>query len=74
VRNYADRVFSNGHGLHPHSLRHTAAMEAARHGTVSEVSKLLRHKNTRITTIYMDHMDDSTAYRLTEMLGKVFAE
>jgi integrase/recombinase XerC len=74
VKKYADRAFGKGHGLHPHSLRHTAAMEAAKHGTVSEVSKLLRHKNTRITTIYLDHVDDSSAYRLTETLGKVFAE
>jgi integrase/recombinase XerC len=73
VKKYADRAFGKGHGLHPHSLRHTAAMEAARHGTVSEVSKLLRHKNTRITTIYLDHVDDSSAYRLTETLGKTFA-
>ncbi len=49
-------------------------MEAAWHGAVSEVSKLLRHKNTRITTIYLDHVDDSAAYHLTETLGKVFAE
>jgi integrase len=74
VRKYADRAFGKGHGIHPHSLRHTAAMEAARHGTVSEVSKLLRHKNTRITTIYLDHVDDSAAYHLTETLGKVFTE
>ena len=74
VRKYADRALGKGHGIHPHSLRHTAAMEAARHGTVSEVSKLLRHKNTRITTIYLDHVDDSAAYHLTETLGKVFAE
>jgi integrase/recombinase XerC len=73
VRKYADRAFGKGHGLHPHSLRHTAAMEAARHGTISEVSKLLRHKNTRITTIYLDHVDDSAAYHLTETLGKTFA-
>ncbi len=72
VKKYADRAFGRGHGIHPHSLRHTAAMEAARHGTVSEVSKLLRHKNTRITTIYLDHVDDSSAYRLAETLGKVF--
>jgi len=74
VRKYADRAFGKGHGIHPHSLRHTAAMEAAKHGTLSEVSKLLRHKNTRITTIYLDHVDDSAAYKLTETLGKVFAE
>jgi len=74
VRKYADRALGKGHGIHPHSLRHTAAMEAARHGTVSEVSKLLRHKNTRITTIYLDHVDDSATYHLTETLGKVFAE
>jgi integrase/recombinase XerC len=74
VTKYANRAFGKGHGIHPHSLRHTAAMEAARHGTLSEVSRLLRHKNTRITTIYLDHVDDSSAYHLTETLGKVFSE
>jgi hypothetical protein len=35
---------------------------------------LLWHTNTRITAIYLDHVDDRSAYRLTETLGKVFTQ
>lgn len=54
VKTYADKIFGAGHGLRPHSLRHTAA-QALLHegGTLAEVSRLLKHSNVGITTIYL---------------------
>jgi integrase len=34
VKKYADAAFGKGHGIHPHSLRHTAAMLASETGTM----------------------------------------
>lgn len=67
VRKYARAAGLEG--ITAHSLRHTAAMKAMEHGTVNEVSKFLRHKNTRITTIYIDHIDTSSADSLTDELS-----
>ena len=54
VKHYCDRAFGRGHGIHPHSLRHTAAQVAAGEGlSVTDVSRLLKHKSTAVTTIYL---------------------
>ena len=56
-------------GITAHSLRHTAAMHASEKGTIAEVSKLLRHKSIRVTTIYLEHLDVESADRLTSELA-----
>lgn len=54
VKHYCDRAFGRGHGIHPHSLRHTAAQVAAGEGlSVTDVSRLLKHSSTAVTTIYL---------------------
>lgn len=50
---WCDKAFGPGHGLHPHSLRHTAAQNALEAGVpLTEVSNLLGHTNTRTTLTY----------------------
>lgn len=62
VRAYCDKVFGPGHGIHPHSLRHTAAQVAIAEGlSVTEVSRLLKHRSLRVTTIYLHATDNSDA-------------
>lgn len=70
VRKYAGRAFGKGHGITPHSLRHTAAMNAALYGSIAEVSKLLGHSDLRVTTVYLQHMDTGGVDKLTEKLDE----
>ncbi|MEM9955628.1 MAG: tyrosine-type recombinase/integrase [Chloroflexota bacterium] len=72
VKTYAKRA--NLDAITPHSLRHTTAMQAAEHGTVTQVSKLLRHKNVNITTIYLDHMDIERADELADDLASLLLD
>jgi integrase len=67
VRKYARRAGLDG--ITAHSLRHTAAMHASQKGTTAEVSKFLRHKSIRVTTIYLEHVDIECADRLTDELA-----
>jgi site-specific recombinase XerD len=67
VRKYAHKAGLDG--ITAHSLRHTAAMHATQKGTIVEVSKLLRHKSIRVTTIYLEHLDIEGADRLTNELA-----
>ena len=54
----ARRAFGNNHGITVHSLRHTAAMKALEGGhTITEISDLLKHKNTRVTAIYLHRLE-----------------
>lgn len=54
VKSYCDRAFGRGHGIHPHSLRHTAAQVADREGlSIGEVSRLLKHKSMAVTSVYL---------------------
>lgn len=68
VRKYARRAGLDG--ITAHSLRHTAAMHASQKGTIGEVSRLLRHKSIRVTTIYLEHVDVDSADRLTDELAR----
>lgn len=72
VKKYAGRAGLNG--ITAHSLRHTAAMHASQKGTIAEVSKLLRHKSIRVTTIYLEHVDVESADRLTGELAHDFLQ
>ncbi len=70
VKKYADKAFGPGHGISPHSLRHTAAMNAILEGaSVTEVSRLLQHKSLGITTVYL-HATDAAGTRAAQKLGK----
>jgi integrase len=71
IRRRCDEVFGKGHGITFHSLRHTAAMNAIQNGaTALEVSNLLRHKDLRITTIYLQHIDDSAGDKASGILDE----
>jgi|MDTG01.1.fsa_nt_gb site-specific recombinase XerD len=67
--------YAKAAGLHhitAHSLRHTFAVMAQQHGTVAEVSAALDHKNTRVTTIYLDHVNTASIDALFDKVGDVF--
>ena len=69
VKTYARRAFGDDKGLRPHSLRHTAAQAAILEGaTVGEVSRLLKHSNVGITSIYM-HATAKTDAKTAALLG-----
>lgn len=57
VKRRCNAAFGEGHGIKPHSLRHTAAMHAIRNGTIADVAALLSHADPRITLLYIQHLD-----------------
>jgi integrase len=61
IRRRSDVVFGKGHGITPHSLRHTAAIITSDEGSFSEVFALLRHSSARVTSIYLQHIDKKRA-------------
>lgn len=65
-----DRIFGKGHGITVHSLRHTAATNAAKVGSVQDVRSLLDHESTRVTTIYLDHVNKEQGERMSELLDE----
>ena len=70
VKKYCDRAFGPGHGITPHSLRHTAAMNAILEGaSVTEVSQLLKHKSIGVTTVYL-HATAKEGDKVARRLGK----
>lgn len=74
VRAIADKAFGADHGITPHSLRHTAAMNAVMEGaTMTEVSQLLLHKSMQITTIYL-HATERAGERASQRLGDRYAQ
>lgn len=69
VKTYSRRAFGNDKGIRPHSLRHTAAQAAILEGaTIGEVSRLLKHSNLGITTIYL-HSTAKTDAKTAALLG-----
>ena len=69
VKTYARRAFGEDKGLRPHSLRHTAAKAAEFEGaTISEISRLLKHSNMGITSIYM-HATSKSDAKTAALLG-----
>jgi integrase/recombinase XerC len=57
------------HHITAHSLRHSAAVQAIKFGSVGDVQKLLKHRSNRVTLIYLDHIEDSKADEMTEKLA-----
>ena len=73
VGTYAKAAFGPGHGIHPHSLRHTAAHVAEAEGlSFTEVSRLLKHKSPTITTIYLQATSDNDE-EVAEALGRRYS-
>ncbi len=68
-----DVAFGKGHGIHVHSLRHTAANNAAKTGSVQDVRALLDHESTRVTAIYLDHITQEQGERLSETLDSRYS-
>ncbi len=69
VKTYARRAFGEDKGIRPHSLRHTAAKAAEAEGaTMSEISRLLKHSNMGITSIYM-HATSKSDAKTAALLG-----
>lgn len=63
-------VFGKGHGITVHSLRHTAANNAAKNGSVQDVRALLDHESTRVTAVYLDHITREQGERMSELLDE----
>ena len=69
VATYAKKAFGESRGIRPHSLRHTAAQAASMEGaTLAEVSRLLKHANVGITSIYLHSTNKSDA-KTAALLG-----
>lgn len=69
VKTYATKAFGSARGIRPHSLRHTAAQAASMEGaTLAEVSRLLKHANVGITSIYLHSTSKSDA-KTAALLG-----
>lgn len=71
VKRRCNHVFGPGHGITPHSLRHTAAMNLHDDGaTIAEIRELLGHKSSRVTLVYLDHMETVNTEKLTDRLAQ----
>lgn len=69
VKAYCDKAFGKGHGIHPHSLRHTAAKVAEFQGaTMTDIGDLLGHASTRVTSVYM-HATAKAGDKVAAKLG-----
>jgi integrase/recombinase XerD len=73
VQRRCDAAFGKGHGIKVHSLRHTAANNAAKTGSVQDVRALLDHESTRVTAIYLDHITQEQGERLSETLDSRYS-
>lgn len=70
VRKYADHALGKQHGITPHSLRHTAAVNAAESGaTGDEVMNLLQHSRRSTTDIYLQKLKKKLNNRTSELLA-----
>lgn len=73
IKSYCDKTFGKGHGIHPHSLRHTAAKAAEVNGaTLTDIGDLLGHASTRVTSVYM-HATRKAADKVAARLGDRYA-
>ena len=69
VATYAKKAFGDSRGIRPHSLRHTAAQAVVfEGGSIAEVSRLLKHANMGITSVYMHSTSKSDA-KTAALLG-----
>lgn len=61
-------VFGVGHGITIHSLRHTAANNASKNGSIQDVRSLLDHESTRVTAVYLDHVTNDQGEKMSDLL------
>jgi site-specific recombinase XerD len=73
VDSYCNKALGKGHGIHPHSLRHTAAVNASRDHTIAEVSDLLGHASLQVTTIYL-HATGKATDKVAADLGRRYSK
>lgn len=74
VKTYCNKAFGPGHGIHPHSLRHTAAKAAEVEGfAVTAISDLLSHRSINTTVIYM-HATTHAGDKVADRLGRRYAD
>lgn len=70
VKTYATKAFGSARGIRPHSLRHTAAQAVILEGgSISDVSRLLKHANIGITSVYLHSTSKSDA-KTAALLGR----
>lgn len=75
VKRRCDAVFGKGHGITPHALRHTAAVQVIKDGgSVLEVSGLLEHQSVRVTAVYIQHIDTASKDSASDRLDKRYAK
>ena len=70
VKARCNKVFGEGHNITPHSLRHTAAMQAIPNASILEVRDLLDHSNIRVTSVYLEHQIGEGGANLSRLLDK----
>ena len=74
VATYAKKAFGSAKGIRPHSLRHTAAQAVILEGgSISDVSRLLKHANMGITSVYMHSTSKSDA-KTAALLGRRYGQ
>lgn len=73
VNSYCNKALGKGHGIHPHSLRHTAAVNASKDHTIAEVSDLLGHASIQVTTIYL-HATGKATEKVAADLGRRYGK
>jgi len=73
VDSYCNKALGKGHGIHPHSLRHTAAVNASKDHTIAEVSDLLGHASLQVTTIYL-HATGKASEKVAADLGRRYGK
>ena len=74
VESYCDRAFGKGHGIHPHSLRHTAAQVAVTEGhPITAISDLLGHASLQVTTVYL-HATNGAGDKVSADLGRRYTQ
>lgn len=74
VKTHCNKAFGPGHGIHPHSLRHTAAKAAEVEGfAVTAISDLLSHRSLNTTVIYM-HATARAGDKVADRLGRRYAD
>lgn len=74
VKERCDAVFGTGHGIRPHSLRHTALGKALANGaTLQDMQQLAGHSDLRTSLIYAQSITGS-ANTTAAMLGDLYSE
>jgi integrase len=68
LKKRCDAVFGVGHGITVHSLRHTAANNASKNGSIQDVRSLLDHESTRVTAVYLDHVTNDQGEKMSDLL------